>query len=81
MCQRSLHFAFLDSCWKEKAGVETKMGMRRRTRRVGEKSAPSQESGVHEDREQEVDGFVRACRLVAPRPGSKTVLKEWANDL
>jgi hypothetical protein len=48
---------------------------------VGEKSGPNQESGVHEDREQGVYGFVRACRSAAPRPGSKTVLKEWMNGL
>ena len=80
MWQHSLHFAFPDNCWKEKGGVETKMGMGGRIRHPGEKNAPSRESGVHEDRVQQVNEIVKACRSAALRAGSKTV-QEWANDL
>jgi hypothetical protein len=78
MWRRSLHFVFPDSCLREKAEVGTTMATGRKTH-LGEKSAPSQESGVHEDREQQVKGFVKECRSAGPRPGSKIVPKERGN--
>jgi hypothetical protein len=81
MWQRSLRFAFPDSCWKLKAGFETRMVMRRRRHHLGERNEPSLESGVHEGRAQQVNRSVRACRSAAPRLGRQVVPEEWANGL
>src|SRR6267142_905482 len=71
MWQCSQNFGIQDNCWKEKAGVETKRAMERRSSRLRGKSVPNLESGVHEGRERQVNGFAEACKPAAPGLGSK----------
>jgi len=85
MWQRSLRFGIQGSCWKEKAAVETKIEMERRSSRSRGKNVPSLESGVHEDRERQANGFEEACKPAAlPRRGSGVLREfqgEWMNHL